>query len=165
MSKTDTTKKRAMAATAPKAKTTAKPAAKKPAAKTAAKPAAKKTPAKAPAKKRGKVAGDTLTMAQLADFYVTELERAGKTAKTAQSYRADLRVAARFFGPETPVSALTPAKVKAYFDSDMVNKNRKGGNRNPITIAKVTRTLRLCLVHLATIGVLEKAPVPAAKAD
>ena len=60
MSKTDTTKKRAMAATAPKAKTTAKPAAKKPAAKAAAKPAAKaaakpaaakKAPAKKPAVK------------------------------------------------------------------------------------------------------------------
>lgn len=152
-SKRATTKDNA-AKKAKKASTTTKASSKAKSGKAApTKPATTKT--QAPAKP-----SKSLTIGQLVDSHAADLEVRGKSAKTVASYRNDLRVAARYFGEDARVTSLTPKKVAAYFESDDVCANRKGGRRNDITINKIRRTFRMALERLAEVGILEKAPVP-----
>lgn len=101
-----------------------------------------------------------LTLGQLPDAYGADLADRGKTEKTVASYKADLRVAAKYFGEDTQISTLTAKQVAEYFDSDAVCANRGGKRRSEITIAKVRRTFRMALERLAEIGAIKSAPVP-----
>lgn len=137
---------------------------KKPAAKPTGPKGSLKTKAEAPAaatepKKLNKD-GKTLTLAELVDLHAADLAECGKSEKTINSYKNDLRIAVRYFGDAMKVKALTAAKVNEYFDSDAVCKNRKGERRSEITIGKVRRTFRMALERLAEVGILDKAPVP-----
>ena len=124
--------------------------------------APKATPTEAPkpkpaARSKGKT---KLTLGELVESHAADLAGLGKSEKTIASYKADLRVAAKYFGDGTRVASLTAKKVAEYFESDAVCKNRKGGRRSEITIGKVRRTFRMALERLAEIGVLDAAPVP-----
>jgi len=101
-----------------------------------------------------------MTLAQLADSYLHHLEAVGKSEGTVRSYRGDLNVALRVLGAETKVSDLTEKKVRGFFESDAVTKKRDGKPRNPITVAKQRRVLRLAVEWLVEVGVLKAAPIP-----
>jgi len=102
----------------------------------------------------------SLTLAQLADSYLHHLEAVGKSEGTVRSYRGDLKVALRLLGAETKVADLTEKKVRGFFESDAVCRKRDGKPRNPITVAKQRRVLRLALCWLVEVGVLKQAPIP-----
>ena len=101
-----------------------------------------------------------ITLGELAENYLSHLEDEGKGHGTVFSYGIELRMACRELGAETKVSTLTPKKVRAYFESDAVVKNRKGKPKARPTIDKTRRILRLALVWLEKTGVLESAPIP-----
>ena len=101
-----------------------------------------------------------LTLGQLPDAYGADLAERAKTEKTIASYQADLRVAAKYFGEDTKIAALTTKQIAEYFDSDAVCKNRQGKRRSEITIAKVRRTFRMALERLAEVGAIKNAPIP-----
>ncbi|MEE9392627.1 MAG: hypothetical protein V3W41_08995 [Planctomycetota bacterium] len=124
---------------------------------TAAKKASPKPKKK---KEQAKVPTAITTLADLTLAYPPHLTAIGKSESTASSYRGDLKVAAKHFGETTKISALTERKVKAYFESDLVTKTRKGEPKNPITTAKLCRVFRLGLVWLAEEGHLAEAPIP-----
>jgi hypothetical protein len=120
-------------------------------------------PAKKPkAKKAAKPAGTDaeLTMLDLAERYLAKLEADGKSQGTLFSYRMELKLALDAIGEKTRVRTLKPAKVREFFDSDVVNKTRTGVPKSPLSIAKTQRVLRQALTHAVELGVIEKAPLP-----
>jgi hypothetical protein len=109
-----------------------------------------------------------LPFLEFCEKYLRHLEKEGRSRGTVFSYSLDLNVAARHFGETRDVKSITVEDVAAYFESDAVTKNRGGGAKNPITVSKLRRTLRMALEWGAKVGLLGTAPVPAsekAKAD
>jgi hypothetical protein len=119
-------------------------------------------PKKPKAKKAAKPAGTDaeLTMLDLAERYLAKLEADGKSQGTLFSYRMELKLALDAIGEKTRVRTLKPAKVREFFDSDVVNKTRTGVPKSPLSIAKTQRVLRQALIHAVELGVIEKAPLP-----
>ena len=113
------------------------------------------------AKKGGKGRKGEATLGDVAEGYLAHLADEGKSEGTIFSYGMDLKIALDHFGPDTPVSAITPAKLAAFYESDAVMKKRNGRKKSSITIAKTCRVLRLALVWAAEKGLIEKAPIPA----
>ena len=58
---------------------------------------------------------DGAEMAQY-EGYLAAIQKTGRSAGTAASYRADLNVAIKFLGAETPVADLTVDRVREYVD-------------------------------------------------
>jgi len=140
----------------PKRKTTKKAASKKKV------PTAKGAKKKAGTKKRSKKATtqSAMTIAELAEGYLTNLEVIGKGRGTVFSYSIELKAAMRTLGTDTKVCKLTTKKVKEYFDSDQVTKTRSGTPKAKPTVDKTRRVLRLALVWAEEQGIIEKAPIP-----
>ncbi len=101
-----------------------------------------------------------ITMADLADRYVTGLREAGKGLGTQFSYSIDLAVAVKHFGPDAPVASLSARKVQNYFDSDAVTKTRSGKAKAKPGIDKTRRVLRLALDWATAEGLIPESPVP-----
>jgi hypothetical protein len=129
-------------------------------------PAVTPKPGRAP---KAKVAPETATatpapapgtLAAVAEGYLADIQRNGRSAGTAGSYRADLAVAMKFLGAETPVADLTEARVREFFEDRRVTHTRKGAPKNPVTVAKTRRILRLALVWAAEQGIIPAAPIP-----
>ena len=115
---------------------------------------------KGKSKKAKAAAQPATTMAELAERYIAHLEDAGKSAGTTRSYGQDLRTAVTHFGAQTGIHTLTPAKVAAYFEADVVMKKRSGKPKAKPTFLKTQRVLRLALVWAAEAGLIENAPIP-----
>ena len=111
-------------------------------------------------KKGAKNLSPSITLGELAENYLAHLEEEGKGHGTLFSYGIELKMACRELGAGTKVASLTEKKVRAYFESDAVTKNRKGKYKAKPTIDKTRRILRLALTWLEEIGVIEKAPIP-----
>jgi hypothetical protein len=120
---------------------------------------AKKPKAKKAAKPKPGTDGE-LTMLDLAERYLAKLEADGKSQGTLFSYRMELKLALDAIGEKARVRTLKPAKVREFFDSDVVNKTRTGVPKSPLSIAKTQRVLRQALTHAVELGVIEKAPLP-----
>jgi hypothetical protein len=116
---------------------------------------------KAPRKAAPKSSSPTL--ANVADGYLADLEKHGKSASTITSYRIDLGVALRHFGPETKAAGITQKQVETFNTSAAVTKTRAGKAKAKPGVLKTRRVLRLALVWAADAGLIEKAPIPATK--
>lgn len=101
-----------------------------------------------------------LPFSEFVEKYLKRLEKEGKSRGTVFSYSLDLNVAARHFGEARDVKSITVEDVAAYFECDAVTKNRGGGPKNAITVAKLRRTLRMALEWGAKAGWLWTAPIP-----
>jgi hypothetical protein len=106
------------------------------------------------------VAAHAESLAGLADAYAGVMLGAGKTPGTIASYKAELALATKHLGADTPVAKLTVEKVRAYFESDAVTRLRSGRSKSPLSIDKTRRVLRLALVWAQEQGLIAKAPVP-----
>jgi len=124
--------------------------------------AAKVAKKKTSTKKRSKKATpqSTMTIAELAEGYLTNLEVIGKGRGTVFSYSIELKAAMRTLGTDTKVCKLTTKKVKDYFESDQVTKTRNGTPKAKPTVDKTRRVLRLALAWAEEQGIIEKAPIP-----
>ena len=125
-----------------------------------AKPATKARPSRGKGRRVEPVA---LTLGALGARYLAHLKDEGKSLGTITSYTMELATAARELGEETPVGALTAARVQAYFESDVVTKTRQGAPKAKPTVDKTRRVLRLALVWAAEEGLIEQAPIPEAR--
>ena len=111
-------------------------------------------------KKAKKPKSADITLEDLCARYIQHLDEAGKSQGTLFSYRLELTTALDELGKETPLSALTPARVLEYFTSDRVMKTRTGVAKARPTFLKTQRVLRLALVWAQETGLVEKAPLP-----
>ncbi len=103
-------------------------------------------------------------LADVAAGFLAHLEKRGKTASTIASYRADLGIALRHFGPETKITNITVKQVGAFNASAAVTKTRAGKAKAKPGVDKTRRVLRLALVWAADTGLIKKAPIPQAAA-
>ena len=99
-------------------------------------------------------------LADVADGFLAHLEKRGKTASTIASYRADLGIALRHFGPETKAAGITAKQVETFNASAAVTKTRAGKAKAKPGVDKTRRVLRLALVWAADAGLINKAPIP-----
>lgn len=119
-------------------------------------PKAKKEPAKKakdPKPTAARTCDATATLATICDAFIDALART-KSEHTASSYRGDLAVARKALGDDTLASSLTTKKVRAFFDSDTVQKKRDGSPKSPISIAKTQRVLRQALTWAGLANVV-----------
>lgn len=110
-------------------------------------------------KKAPKPEGD-VTLKQLAEAYLADLERNGKSQGTALSYRLEMVLAMAELGEETPIATITPDRVAAFFECDRVMRTRTGREKSPPTFLKTRRVFRQALVWAETAKWIEKAPLP-----
>ena len=103
---------------------------------------------------------DTPTLALLAESYLAAIRLNGRTGGTASSYENDLKVALKHFGADTDLRALNPTSVGEFFDAPVVTTRRNGQPKNPVSIAKTRRILRLALVWAVESGWIDVAPLP-----
>jgi len=103
---------------------------------------------------------DEATLSELTDRYLRALEDLGKAAGTCFSYRIELALAQRVLGADTLVSALTPERVKAFFECDAVTKTRTGVLKARVSVLKTQRVLRQALVWAERSSLVAKAPLP-----
>jgi hypothetical protein len=101
-----------------------------------------------------------VTLADLAERYVAQMERKGNAAGTISSYGMELKTAIAALGADTPIAMITPSKVTEYFGSDRVTKLRSGKAKSQLSIDKTRRVLRLALVWAVDAKLLKKAPLP-----
>jgi hypothetical protein len=113
------------------------------------------------AKKTTKTVPANPTLKDVCEAYIASIQRNGRSAGTAASYENDLKVALKHLGAETALHDLTEARVTEFFQSPTVTLKRNGSRKNPISVAKTRRILRLALVWCADAGWIEKAPIPA----
>ena len=115
---------------------------------------------------RNEVAGNAPgTLAAVAEGYLAAIQRNGRSAGTAASYRADLNVALKFVGADTAVADLTVDRVREFFLDRRVTHTRSGKPKNPVTVAKTRRILRLALCWAAEEGMIPAAPIPTLDAE
>ena len=100
------------------------------------------------------------TLSALADAYIKSIQMGGRSGGTASSYAADLKVALKHFGAETDIRDLNPTRVAEFFDAAVVTKRRNGAPKNPISVAKTRRILRLALCWAVESGWIDVAPLP-----
>ena len=100
------------------------------------------------------------TLAEVADGFLAHLDRRGKTASTIASYRADLGIALRHFGPKTKATDITAKHVAAFNACAAVTKTRAGKAKAKPGVEKTRRVLRLGLVWAAEAGLIKNAPIP-----
>lgn len=124
-------------ATMPKTKT--KPAKKTPRLKVAKAPAEPKVATPEVATKDTPQKG---SLASEIEKFASMLAKAGKTEKTVRSYTQDLSVLVQGFAPEKEVAEITPHGVRAWIESDCVQKLRSGKPKNAISTAKILRVAR-----------------------
>jgi hypothetical protein len=124
----------------------------------------KKTKKSGKARKAPKLTDVPITLAALADRYVHHLAESGKSVGTQFAYRMELNTALEALGAETSISAITTDEIREYFESDRVTKTRRGREKARPTVEKTRRVLRLALAWAAEQGVIEKAPLPEARA-
>jgi hypothetical protein len=107
-----------------------------------------------------------VTLAELAVRYIKHLDDQGKSPGTCSSYGAELRLAIKYLGADTPIASLTTEQVAAYFESKPVTKLRSGTKKSQLSIDKTRRVLRLALCYAAEKKLIASAPIPepAAKA-
>jgi len=115
---------------------------------------------KPPKKKNAPKPKADLTLADLAERYIKHLEDAGKSPGTCASYGAELKLAIKHLGAETPIASITPEMVTEYFDSKPVTKLRTGKKKSQLSIDKSRRVLRLALVYAADRKWITDAPIP-----
>ena len=121
---------------------------------------------KPPKKKNAPKPKADLTLADLAERYIKHIEDAGKSPGTCSSYGAELKLAIKHLGAETPIASITTEMVTEYFDSKAVTKLRSGKKKSQLSVDKTRRVLRLALVYGADRKWITSDPIPepAAKA-
>ncbi len=123
--------------------------------------ATKATPRRRPPKGGHSTAKATSpTLAGIAERFLAHLDKRGKTASTVASYRADLGIALRHFGPDTRAGGITPQQVALFNACAAVTKTRAGKAKAKPSVEKTRRVLRLALVWASEGGLISKAPVP-----
>ena len=120
-------------------------------------------PKKGKGKKKAATGGQSLT--DVAEGYLAQMEKAGKSEGTISSYKMELRVALDELGAETPAASLTQKRVAEFFDCTRVTKLRSGKPKAKPSIDKTRRVLRLALVWAEEQGFIEKAPIPEEPAE
>ena len=101
-----------------------------------------------------------LTFGALVDAFTGHLGSIGKSLGTCFSYSIELKMAAKYFGPETTVAGLTAKQVRDYFESEKVTRNRQGEPKDEKTVAKSRRVFAQALAWLAETGVVDESVVP-----
>jgi len=101
------------------------------------------------------------TLRDVAEGYLSAIEKDEAGPGTLSSYRMELKLALRELGETTPLADLTTEKVLAYFESDAVMKKKNGEVKAKPTWAKSRRVLRLALCWAQDAGLCEVAPIPA----
>lgn len=110
---------------------------------------------KAPTRPEG-----TITLTQLADAYVADLERCGKSQGTIMSYRLELALVMAELGNDLPIDALTPERVATFNECSRVMQTKSGHPKSPPTFLKTRRVFRQALQFAEAAKWLEKAPLP-----
>jgi hypothetical protein len=116
---------------------------------------------KPPKKKNAPKPKANVTLADLAERFIKHLEDEGKSPGTCSSYGAELRLAIKYLGADTPIASLTTEQVQAYFESKPVTKLRSGTKKSQLSIDKTRRVLRLALCYAAEKKLIASAPIPA----
>ncbi len=117
-------------------------------------------PAPATKKKAPRKAKGDITLADLAEKYIRQLEDSGKSPGTCSSYTAELRLAIKELGAETKIASITTEQIAAYFDSEAVTKLKSGRKKAQPSIDKTRRVLRLVLVWATEKRWIAAAPIP-----
>jgi site-specific recombinase XerD len=125
-----------------------------------AKTKAKSRSKKAPGPRKAAPTATSPTLADVAEGFLADLEKRGKSASTIASYRADLGIALRHFGAETKATSITPKQVEAFNTCAAVTKTRAGRAKAKPGVEKTRRVLRLALVWAAGAGLIATAPIP-----
>ena len=105
------------------------------------------------------------TLTEIADGFLAHLDKRGKTVSTVASYRADLGIALRHFGPGTSVGSITSRQVAAFNACAAVTKTRAGKAKAKPGVEKTRRVLRLALVWAADVGLIKSPPIPTPSAQ
>lgn len=122
--------------------------------------AGKKTNAPTAKAKRAAEANASPTLEDVAQRYLDDLEKNGKSIGTVHSYSLELKLAIDALGANTPVDKITPKTVAAYFASNPVTRTRTGLPKSPLSIAKTERVLRQAMTFAENAGLVVKAPLP-----
>ena len=85
------------------------------------------------------------TVGELAQEYLTQLDKAGKSSATVFGYGLELRLACSVLGAETLVSDLTTEQVQGYYQCNRVTRTRDGRPKSKAGVAKTRRVLRQAL--------------------
>lgn len=101
-----------------------------------------------------------LTLKQLSEAYLADLERNGKSMGTALSYKLEMVLAMEVLGADTPIASLTPERVLEFFNCDRVMKTKTGVEKAPPTFLKTRRVFRQALQWAEAAKWIEKAPLP-----
>ena len=102
----------------------------------------------------------TITLGELSERYIKGLEEKGAGPGTVASYGAELKLAAKQLGSETPIGLFTTDCIAEYYASDAVMKTRSGAPKAPPTYLKTQRVLRLALLWAVERNLLASAPIP-----
>ena len=100
------------------------------------------------------------TLKQASEAYLKHLESLGKKPATVFTYGKDLEVIRGYFGDETKLSGLQPAKVGKWLKSDSLLKSPEGKARAERTVAKTVRVFRMMLVWCEETKRVKKLPLP-----
>ncbi len=100
------------------------------------------------------------TLNDVAAGYLGWLDKEGAGTGTISSYGAELKLAMRELGEQTPIAQLTADRVGEYFESAPVTLTRSGKRKAKPTIDKSRRVLRLALMWAKEEGLIKVAPLP-----
>ena len=105
------------------------------------------------------------TLRDLAEAYVQQMEKDGKSEGTVSSYKQELRAALAELGEKKALTAITAKDVEKFYRCKRVTKLKGGRGKSPLSISKTRRVLRLALCHAHTVGWIEALPLPASEAS
>jgi site-specific recombinase XerD len=126
-------------------------------------PAQETNPTPKPKATKARKPKTDLTLADLCERYIKHLEEDdGKSPGTCSSYAAELKLAIKHLGGDTPIASITTEQVAEFFGSKPVVKLRSGKAKSQLSIDKTRRVLRLALVWAAERKWLASAPIPEA---
>ena len=130
----------------------------------AAKPGSEKKPkvtkAKTAEKEKQPVPG---SIASVRDAFFSFLAEKGNSRRTIYTYRKDLELFERFFGPNKPVAEIAESHVRDFTESPIcttVNGLPDGRERALPTVNKTKRLVRIFLEWLVATGKLKQSPIP-----
>jgi hypothetical protein len=115
-------------------------------------------------KQKGRKSKGDITLSELAERYLANLEELGKSSGTCLSYRGELQLAIEWLGAETKLSEISVEQVQGFIECPAVTRTKSGRLKSPLSTAKTERVLRQALMFAAQKGWIEKAPLPVREA-
>lgn len=105
-----------------------------------------------------------ITLKQLSEAYLADLEKNGKSQGTLMSYRMEMSLAMAELGEDMPIATLTPERIAAFNECERVMRTKSGHEKAPPTFLKTRRVFRQALEFAERAKWIEKAPLPDAEA-